>query len=289
MGAVFVARDRTMGDDVALKILQASVCDDALARRRFLREAQILERLDSDHVVGLRDYGFDEGRPFIVMDLLDGIDLGEIIEAEGALPISEAVAVARHTCAALAAVHAAETVHRDLKPENLVLVRDAAGRPILKLIDFGVAKTASETGQTLTRAESMLGTVTYMAPEQIRDPRRVDGRADIWAVGVMLYEMVTGEQPFAMKKSLVQLTRDIIVGEPPRPSELEPEVSPALEAIILRCLAKDPEDRFESVDELDAALAPLTLTGAELPCPRPSQVSVGRRTTLPAPAPIQAA
>jgi len=283
IGCVYLARDLFGGDEVALKVLRGDVGNDAIVRRRFLREARLLQRLRSDHVVELRDFGFHRGRPFLVMDLLDGVDLGDLLDVEGTLPASEAIAVARQLCAALAVVHEAATVHRDLKPENVVVVHERDGRPALKLIDFGVARDGYDEVQTITNAESMVGTAVYMAPEQIRNPHTVDGRADIWAVGVMLYEMVTGEQPFTVRCSLAQLVRDVLTGEPIPPSALEPDLSPALEAIILTCLAKNPDDRFADVDELDAALAPLTLTGAELPIPRHSRAVGVRGTTMPAP------
>lgn len=282
MGRVYVARDRMAGDDVALKVLRADVCDDALTRRRFVREAKLLHRLRSEHVVGLRDFGFHERYPFLVMDLLEGTDLGELLDVEGELPAAEAIAVARHLCAALAVVHQAGAVHRDLKPENVVIVADAAtARPKLKLIDFGVA-TDGDSDQTITNAETMVGTAVYMAPEQIRDPHLVDGRADVWAIGVMLYEMVTGEQPFTIRRSIAQLVKDVLEGEPTPPSAMAP-IGSALEAVILKCLAKDPAERYDDVGQLDEELAPLAVAGGDLPAPRHSGVMVARGSTMPAP------
>ena len=248
MGVVYAADDRTLGREVALKVLPQT--DEEEPRRRFLREARAAAAISDPGIATLYDVGEDAGRVFIAMELVRGRTLRALLDArapsggEGrALPIGEALRIAREIARALGTAHARGVVHRDLKPENAMIAED--GR--LKLLDFGIAKhTASgiydATAGSSTDVGRILGTPSYMSPEQAKG-RTVDARADVFSLGVMLFEMVTGRRPFdraTLVEMFVALDRD----EPPSPSRLNPRVPAALERVILRCLRKDPAARY---------------------------------------------
>jgi serine/threonine-protein kinase len=190
------------------------------------------------------------------MELLTGEDLATTVMRDGPLPVDVATRHVLQACAALAEAHALGIVHRDIKPANLFLARRGSeGGASIKILDFGVSKTArGRAGDvTLTTASMVLGSPAYMSPEQLREARAVDARADIWALGVTLYELVTGRRPF-VAATLAELHALILTAAPPSPRSSCPAVSPALEHVILRCLRKDPADRFESAAALAAAL-----------------------------------
>jgi serine/threonine-protein kinase len=272
LDAVDVARDRR----VAIKVLRDSLADQDVIRERFAREARVLRRLEGRQIVRLIDEGCTDGLPFLVLERLDGIDLCDLLDEEGRLSVGEAIAVVRQICSALADVHDAGIVHRDVKPENLFLAEDpmvASGMPTVKLLDFGIAKVEDESDASEPEVASM-GTTAYMAPEQFEQPESVDRRADLWAIGVVLYELLTGRLPFD-GATRTRIMMQVLTAEPPPPSRYDRRIPPELDRVILRCLAREREDRFADVDELDAALAPLTLA------PRsPSAAERPRRTSL---------
>jgi serine/threonine protein kinase len=257
MGVVFAARHLELGHRVAIKVLHRG---GETAAPRFIREARTCARLASDHVPRVFDVGrLPEGPPYIVMEHLVGRDLGRVLN-DGPVAIADAVRYVLDAGTALSVVHAAGIVHRDLKPANLFLATRSEGRPIVKVLDFGLSKVIAATGFTwsslsLTAKGTAPGSPLYMSPEQIRAVREVDARTDIWSLGVILYELLTGQQPFRAPTLAAAV---IAIGQeaPPRPSTLRAGIPPALEAAILRCLEKSPEARFPSVRELMRAIQP---------------------------------
>ncbi len=269
MGIVLDAEDLATGREVAIKVLRDSLADHQIVRARFAREARVLTELTSAHVVRGIETGEVDGLPFVAMERLDGVDLADVLGIERRLPVGAAVALARQICAALADVHALGVVHRDVKPENLFLLRGDDGRlgQQLKLLDFGIAKVAgtpradAPEEQVLATDQASMGTTAYMAPEQFRTPADVDGRADIWAVGIILYELLTGRLPFDGSTRGQTMMR-VLGDDAPPPSTYDAAIPAELDRIVMRCLRREPAERFQSADELDAALAPLTLVGS---------------------------
>jgi serine/threonine-protein kinase len=264
MGVVVAARHVQLGQTVAIKLLKLP--DDEERRDeavgRFLHEAQAAARLQTDHVVRIYDVGqLDSGLPFMVMELLSGSDLDSVLEERGQLPEAEAVDLVLQACAGIAEAHQMGIVHRDLKPSNLFLTRRSDGLPLLKVLDFGISKqvTDPDSGEavpTFTNARTLMGSPNYMSPEQIRDARRVDARADVWAMGIILQELITGAQVF--QADSFPGVCAAIIADPPLPVRgLCPDVSEKLERIIARCLQKDPQLRYQSIADLQAELAPL--------------------------------
>ena len=265
MGVVVAARHVQLGQVVAIKLLTLPPDEERReeAAARFLNEAQAAARLHSDHVVRIYDVGqLDDGLPFMVMELLTGSDLGSLLDERGPLPEAEAVDYVLQACAGVAEAHQAGIVHRDLKPSNLFVTRRSDGLPLLKVLDFGISKQLSdasgEPAAMLTNTRTLIGSPNYMSPEQIRDARRVDARADIWALGIILQELIT-DAPVFHGESFPGVCA-AIVADPPMPVRtMRPDVSEPLEAIINRCLEKDVKKRYQSVAELVAALSPLGL------------------------------
>jgi serine/threonine-protein kinase len=206
-GAVFRAMHLVLDRSVAIKVLHPQIATET-GSARFLREARTLGRLKSDHVAEIFDVGeLPDGALYLVMELLEGIDLADLVAKRGAIPVPEAVRHVLDVCTALAEAHAAGIVHRDLKPSNLFLVPTPNGGTRIKVIDFGIAKVLPE--HTLTEAGAIMGTPAYMAPEQLGLGGAIDARTDIWALGVILFELVTGERPFAVQ-SLVSAIAQIM-------------------------------------------------------------------------------
>lgn len=258
MGSVFSAFHEELGHRVAIKILHSA---DSDAAARLIREAQTTARLGGAHVPRIYDLGrLPGGAPYIVMEYLIGEDLAQVL-ARGALSPSDAVRHVLQACAVLGPIHAAGVVHRDLKPANLFLVAQEGGPPVLKVLDFGVSKgglqddAPQSQALTLTSTGTMVGSPSYMSPEQIRASKDIDARSDVWSLGVILHELVTGQRPFH-GATLSALAVAIATEPPSRPSALRPGIPPGLEAAILRCLEKDRAVRFQSVEALSRALAP---------------------------------
>jgi serine/threonine-protein kinase len=258
MAAVFEATHLNLRARVAVKVLRPGPeFGEAKRLRRFVREARIAARLSTSHAVRVFDVAkSQDGMAYMVMEYLVGETLADLLERERQLPVPNAVEYVLQTGEALAQMHAAGMVHRDVKPSNLFLVREPNGTECVKLLDFGIAawEDADEEGVTLTHTEVALGTPRYMAPEQIRSSKHVDARADVWSLGVTLYELLTGEPPFDARNVAV-LTHQIL-HEDPRPiRELRPEVPHALAEAIHQCLDKDPAERPASIAALGAAIA----------------------------------
>jgi serine/threonine protein kinase/predicted ATPase len=277
MGEVFAARHLELGHRVAIKVLHPRV-EDPNAKARFLHEARTCAGLASDHVLRVFDIGeLPTGQPYLVMEFLIGEDLAAVV-ARGKLGVSEAVSFVVQACKGLAEVHARGIVHRDIKPANLFLVSCSGRRPIVKVLDFGLSKlfTSSAASTELVTGPAIVGSPLYMSPEQILAQEEIDARADVWALGVVLYELCTAAVPFRAAAATATLVA--IATEPPTPPRaLRPELPPALELVILRCLAKDREARYPSVDALAAALLPFA---SRLEEPRPGRHSAASATNV---------
>ncbi|MBX3471399.1 MAG: serine/threonine protein kinase, partial [Planctomycetes bacterium] len=244
MGVVHEAVERATGRRVALKRILGAVDPDAQAR--FLAEGRALARLSHPGIVAVHTLGQARGGPYLVMDLVEGESLQRRLERDGPLPAGAAAALCRALTAALAHAHARGVLHRDLKPANVLL--DPGGAP--RLIDFGLARLQTDGGSLahLTRTGELLGTPAFMAPEQA-DGRPVDARTDVYGLGATLFALLTGRAPFEGASPIAVLGA-VLSQAPPAPSRLRPGLPPALDALVLACLAKDPAGRPASMEAL---------------------------------------
>jgi serine/threonine protein kinase len=260
LGIVIAATHLQLGQRVAIKHLKPSAAGHKAVFERFIREARLASQIRSDHVVRVHDVGaLEDGGPYIVMEYLEGVDLAQVLD-KGPLPVPTAIDYVLQACDALAEAHAIGIVHRDLKPGNLFLAKRAAGSSIVKIIDFGISKMApsrspSGSWEHVTTAGEIFGTPVYMSPEQLRSATNVDERADVWALGVVLHELVTSTMPFD-GETVPQLCTSILTDAPVRLSSVRPNAPRELEAVILRCLEKDRSRRYRNVAELAQELAP---------------------------------
>ena len=257
MGIVLAARHRDLDQRVAIKCLLPEIAQRGVAAERFRREARAVASMRSEHICRVLDVGtLSDGIPFMIMEYLDGCDLSQELERRERLPYREAVAYVLQACEALSEAHHAGIIHRDLKPANLFLEQRGPGARRVKVLDFGVSKSLLEAqkSQALTQTANLVGSPLYMSPEQLESSRDVDARADIWGLGVVLYELIRGQPPFTAA-SIPQLIASVINERPKKfPDELE--VPPELEAVIMRMLAKDRRERYSSIEEVLDQLAP---------------------------------
>jgi serine/threonine-protein kinase len=255
MGRLYEARHLRLDRSFAVKVIHHPLAERDDMRARFDREAKVMSRVQSDHVVDVVDVvSAPDGRTCIVTELLSGSDLEQHLKASGGrLSAREAVGLVRQCLRGLSAAHSLNIVHRDLKPANLFLARDAAGGVVLKVLDFGVAKLGGDAEMTNTGV--IVGTPAFMAPEQARASTQADVRSDIYAVGAVLYRMLTGQSPYGGADSNATLIK-LMEESPERPSLIERSIAPALEAVIEKAMARDPAQRFQSAAELDRALLP---------------------------------
>jgi eukaryotic-like serine/threonine-protein kinase len=256
MGVVYLAHDEQLDRDVAIKVLPPGTLADEAARKCFRKEALALAKLNHPNIATVHEFGSQDGTDFLVIEYIPGLTLDAKLSV-GALATKEVIAMGMQLAQGLSAAHKHGIVHRDLKPENLRLTPD--GR--LKILDFGLAQLMphpSELGRTatLTKSQEVTGTLPYMSPEQLR-AGVADARSDIWSAGAVLYEMATGERPFD-EKVAGALIDDIIHKAPSSPRSLKSEVTPKLEAVILKCLEKEPIKRYQSAHELQADLERLS-------------------------------
>ncbi len=257
MGAVVAAQQLGIDAPVAIKFLHPRLARDARATERFYREARAITRIKSEHVVRVFDVGTSEaGIPYIVMELLEGADLGRLLNS-GPLAITDAVDFILQASVGLADAHAAGIVHRDLKPSNLWLAQQPDGSALVKVLDFGISKLSVEVEEDLklTETQSIFGSPLYMSPEQIRSAKRVDFRTDIWAVGVVLYELLTDRLPFEADTAAAALAA-ITADAPASLIAYRPDAPPAIEHALASCLEKDVNHRCPSLADLGRMLAP---------------------------------
>jgi serine/threonine protein kinase len=254
---VYEAEHLNLKQALALKVLKPEYAKDATAVARFAQEAQSAAGLRSPNVARVYDVDkTSDGQPFITMELLVGNDLGTELQRRYSLPMELAVDYVRQASQGIAEAHAMGIVHRDLKPENLFLseLGEMTERRLLKILDFGIAKNVTETSRKLTAPDAVFGTVDYMSPEQIRSASTVDHRTDIWSLGVILFELLTGRTPYVgdARSVIAQIVSDPIVP----PSRYVPTLPPELVAVVMKALAKDPDQRYQSAQELRHALTP---------------------------------
>ncbi|HKP63102.1 MAG TPA: serine/threonine-protein kinase, partial [Polyangiales bacterium] len=286
MSSVYEAEHALIRRKVAVKVLRSELSVDGVQVQRFFNEARATSAIRHPNIVEVIDVGrLPDGVPYLVMELLEGESLGDRLERIGPLDIPLAIDYARQAASALEAAHALKVVHRDLKPDNLFLVPDQrlADRELVKVLDFGIAKLRGELAAPPfdTLVGAVLGTPPYMSPEQCRGlPEEIDERTDVYALGIILYEMVCGQPPF-MADGAGELMMLHMTADPEPPSHARPELPPALEDVILRALEKRREDRFPSMAEFGAALAEIA-TSHGLPEPsgvrrsNPAPVNSGR-------------
>jgi serine/threonine protein kinase len=278
MGVVVAAHHMQLDEKVALKFLLPEALGDAEAVARFAREARNAVKIKSEHVARVTDVGtLPNGAPYMVMEYLDGGDLAAWVKQRGALPIEQAIEFVLQACVAVAEAHALGIVHRDLKPANLFCIRRADGQLSIKVLDFGISKltdrigpvhgTMTAQGMAFTKTSAMMGSPLYMSPEQMRSSKDVDAQTDIWALGVILFELMTGKPPF-QAESVTELA--IKVNNEPTPAirSFRPDVPSGLEAIVFKCMQKDRRQRYRNVAELALALLPFA--------PRRARASVER-------------
>jgi serine/threonine protein kinase len=308
MGVVVAATHVELDQQVAIKFLLPEAMRHPEVVERFLREAKVAAKVKSEHVARVSDVGraareageSEPGTPFIVMEYLEGSDLGAMIAAGGPLPLDEACEIGLQACEALAEVHAAGIVHRDLKPSNLFVTRRSDGSPCVKLLDFGISKLTvhpddSSMDPALTATATIMGSPSYMSPEQLRSTKEVDARADVWSLGAVLYEAMTGKPAFR-GESVPQVCFMIGAEDPAPLSSLRPDIPSALERAILSALDKKAETRMTLVDlartlvshasararasleRVEAVLGapPSRAKDASVPLPLPTAVEVAR-------------
>jgi serine/threonine-protein kinase len=265
MSAVFLARDERLGREVALKLLSPRLAHSREVVTRFVNEARTLARLDSEHIVRVLDAGVTTESehpplPYMVLELLRGHDLRTECARGPVEDPERAIGWVLEACEGLAVAHAEGVIHRDLKPENLFIARTADGYEVVKLLDFGIARSLA-MHSSLTQSGEGMGSPGYMSPEQLNDASTVDERSDIWSLGVVLYELLAGVPPFH-STSTFDLCAQILAGKPTRLSRFREDLPRGLVATVQRCLEVDPDDRFESISALVSALAPYCPTFA---------------------------
>jgi tRNA A-37 threonylcarbamoyl transferase component Bud32 len=275
MGVVVAAHHLQLDERVAIKFLLPEMLANPEATMRFSREARAAVKIKSEHVARVTDVGvLDNGAPYMVMEYLEGSDLAAVV-ARGALPVEQAVDFLLQACEAIAEAHALGIVHRDLKPANLFLARLPGGIESVKVLDFGISKAASLSGSggqdSATRTKALMGSPLYMSPEQMQSSRDVDARSDLWALGIILYELLGGSSPF-IADTMPELILKIMSTDPAPLRSRRSDVAEGLEAAIMKCLVRDRRARYQTVGELAAALAPYGSRKARHSLERISQV-----------------
>ncbi len=273
MATVFEAEHTGTGRRVALKVVHQIMLQSADSQtwlKRFMREARVAGGIDDPHIAQVFDVGVDEKLevPYIAMELLSGRDLRQLLKVTPVLPPQTALRIAAQACLGLERAHAQAIVHRDIKPANMFLAKGGADTVIVKLLDFGIAKVVSD--EELTQQGATMGTISYMAPEQIKGTKNVDQRADLWALGVVLYRAMSGRLPFLASEAGPALVYQISILDPPPLQQLAPWVPERVANLVHRVLERDPDQRVQSATELLSAIRELvpggvlTLTSVDL-------------------------
>ncbi len=255
MGVVVAATHLQLDEKVALKFLLPEALQNQEAVRRFEREARAAVKIKSEHVARVTDVGtLDTGAPYMVMEFLNGMDLGDYLEKTGPLPFHEAADYLLQACEAIAEAHALGIVHRDLKPANLFRIIRSDGTPSVKVLDFGISKVTTGSDASMTQTSSMMGSPYYMSPEQMTSAKSVDERTDIWALGIILHELLSGRVPY-QGETIPEICVQVLQNPPPRLTELRPGAPVDLERIIDKALAKNRDERYQSVADFAADIS----------------------------------
>jgi serine/threonine-protein kinase len=281
MGVVVAATHLDLDTKVAIKVMRDELLDEPSAVQRLMLEARAAARIKSEHVARVLDVStLPSGVPYIVMEFLDGCDLAQLLAEQGALPVAQVADFLLEACEALAEAHAAQIIHRDLKPENLFVARAADGSPTIKVVDFGISKQLGPAAgeRALTNPSTAVGSPQYMAPEQMQG-RPIDVRADIWALGAILYQAVTGKHAFD-GKTLPEVCAKVLGQDPPALRSLKPQLPAELELLVVRCLKKDPSERYADIASFAAALAPLGSSSAVRSMERINRVLKGNSAMI---------
>jgi serine/threonine-protein kinase len=259
MGVVVAAHHVQLDTKVAIKFLLPEMLRNREAVERFLREARAAVRITSEHVARVYDVGaLENGAPYMVMEFLEGSDLSALLKQRGPLPIEQAVDFVLQASVAIAEAHGLGIVHRDLKPANLFCVRRPDGQFLIKVLDFGISKREGGQGNSpadmfVTKTAAIIGSPLYMSPEQMQSAKSADAQSDLWALGVILYELLAGHPPFG-GEAITEIVVQVTTQPPPWLRSVRPDVPPGLEAVVLRCLEKDRQRRLRNVAELALAL-----------------------------------
>jgi eukaryotic-like serine/threonine-protein kinase len=265
MGVVVAARHLELNELRAIKFLLPEARRNPEALERFVREARAVVRLKNPHVVRIHDVGrFDGGEPYIVMEHLEGEDLKSILDRGEPLAPGPAVDIVLQALEAMAEAHAAGIIHRDLKPANLFLARADDDALLVKVLDFGISKLieSNDEGMEMTTTHALMGSPYYMSPEQMMSTRDVDARTDIWSIGVVLYQLLTGRVPFRGRNIAAQCAL-LLQRDPPPPSKHAPHLSPELDRAVLKFLSREPGDRYANVEVAAEALVPFAGEGGD--------------------------
>ena len=284
MGIVLEAVHLGLEAPVAVKIIRSDLMQDQEFVLRFTNEARAAALLKGEHIARVYDVGrLETGEPYLVMERLEGVGLESFLASVGPLDAATAVGLVLEVCEGLAEAHALSLVHRDIKPANLFLSRRPDGRSVVKILDFGIAKRlADKKRRSLTNPARSLGSPWYMSPEQMLDPSRVDVRSDIWSLGVLLFELLTNDHPFD-GDGVPEVCAKVLNAPSPSLESFRSDIDPALDAIVRRCLEKDPTERFANVQELEAALlefAPESVSATAFSVPRSGRRRRSSRPTL---------
>ena len=287
MGEVWLAEHAMLGRRAAVKVLLPEFSTKQDIVTRFFNEARAATAIADPGIVQIFDFGHHvDGTAYIVMELLEGEPLDKRLARQGALPVTDALRIMRMVASSLGAAHARGIVHRDLKPENIFLVRDpeVPGGERAKILDFGIAKLASTDGGSRTHTSAVMGTPTFMSPEQCRGAGHVDQRSDVYALGCMIFALIVGRPPFDAE-GIGEIIAMHLREPPPIPSTLRPGISPEVDQLVLRCLAKDPAARFAAAGDLAIAIGALLGSSPQLSTIQPTGSSIpyasaGAPTTL---------